>query len=659
MSVSVSGQTVAAKRTDSGEALHHDLRAWLDAAAELVRAVNRDLPAADLLNLIAGTVVQLTDYDFCSVLLPDTDGSRLLIRGSYGLSPAYVERVNTGRAPSLAPGTTAEGPSSRAFRSQRPVVLVDICADPTCLEWETDAAEQGYRAILALPLIGSDGVLGVLSCYAARPRDIPAEKVVLMETFANQAALAVEASERRERARGSIRRLEDRIAALEEEQRIAQRGEAVYRDLMRLLLVGETLERVAEHLARELRSDVLVEDAAGYPLATAARGPGPAPAPVRLDPRTAALLQQAGEESRAVELPAGEGDPVTLVAPVILGGEIAGRVWALNSPEPYGTLARHVLERGAGVVALAVSKLRTAQEVEWRLSREFLDDLLTAKPGSDSLTALMRARHFGVDLARPHTLLVLRADPGPDPGPGGPAAAVPDGAARLHRSVLTQVQQVVNASDAEALVTARGADVIVLWPQRDDLPVAAEIADRLRRHCRSHLRGSVSVGLGRACQDVTEYADAYRLAGSALELTQRAGHRDRVIALGDLGVYRMLLQVKQPEELIGFMRSTLAPLYDYDQRRDTTLVETLRTFLRYGCNATTTAEKLIVHPNTVTYRLRRIEELLRVDCHDSKVLLEFQFAFVIEDVLGGSPDQPRSGAGSRIGLAGLLQRDRA
>ena len=631
MSVPVSDRTVAANRTDSREARHHDLRAWLDAAAELVRAVNRDVPAADLLNLIAGTVVQLTDYGFCSVLRPDTSGSQLLIRGSYGLSPAYVERVNTGRPPSLAPGATAEGPSSRAFRSQRPVVLVDICADPTCLEWETDAAEQGYRAILALPLIGSGGVLGVLSCYAARPRDIPADEVVLMETFANQAALAVEASERRERDRGAIRRLESRIAALEEEQRIAQRGEAVHHDLMRLLLAGETLERVAEHLARELRSDVLVEDAAGHPLATAARGRGRTPpASVQLDPLTAALLQQAGEESRAVELPVGEGAPVTLVAPVILGGEIAGRVWALNPPEPYGALARHVLERGAGVVALAVSKLRTAQEVEWRLSREFLDDLLAAKPGSDSLTTLMRARHVGVDLARPHTLLVLR----PDPGPGGPAAAVPDGAARLHRSVLTQVQQVVNASDAEALVAARGADVIVLWPQRDDLPGAAEIADRLRRHCRSHLRGSVSVGLGRACENVTEYTDAYRLAGSALELTQRAGDRDRVTALGDLGVYRMLLEVKRPEELIEFMRSTLAPLYDYDQRRDTTLVETLRTFLRVGCNATTTAEMLIVHPNTVTYRLRRIEEVLQVDCHDPKALLEFQFAFVIEDVLG-------------------------
>ncbi len=631
MSVSVSDPAVGPNRTGPGDTPDHDLRAWLDAAAELVRSVNRDQPAADLLNLIAGTVVQLTNYDFCSVLLPDPGGSQLLIRGSYGLSPAYVQRVNTGRPPSLAPGATAEGPSSRAFRSQRPVVLVDICADPTCLEWEPAAAEQGYRAILALPLISSGDVLGVLSCYAAQPRTIPAEQVMLMETFANQAALAIEASERRERDHGAIRRLEARLAALEEEQRIAQRGEAVYRDLMRLLLTGESLERVAEHLARELRSDVLVEDAAGHPLATAARGRGRTPpAPVQIDQRTAALLQQAGEESRAVELPGGDGAPVALVAPVILGGEIAGRVWALNSPEPYGTLARHVLERGAGVVALAVSKMRTAQEVEWRLSREFLDDLLTTSPGSDPLTTLTRARHLGVDLTRPHTVLVLR----PDPGPSEPAAVVPDGAARLHRSVLTQVQQVVNASDAEALVAARGADVIVLWPQREELPGAAEIADRLRRHCRSHFKGSVSVGLGRACQHVTEYADAYRLAGSALELTQRAGHRDRLVALGDLGVYRMLLQVKRPEELIDFMRSTLAPLYEYDQRRDTTLVETLRAFLRCGCNATTTAESLIVHPNTVTYRLRRIEELLHVDCHSPKALFEFQFAFVIEDVLG-------------------------
>jgi DNA-binding PucR family transcriptional regulator len=144
----------------------------------------------------------------------------------------------------------------------------------------------------------------------------------------------------------------------------------------------------------------------------------------------------------------------------------------------------------------------------------------------------------------------------------------------------------------------------------------------------------VSVGLGPPCHGVTEYGDAYRLAAGALDLVQRAGQRDRVVALADLGVYRLLLQVKRPEELIDFMHGVLRPLYEYDGRRDTTLVETLRAFLACGFSAAATAEALIVHPNTISYRLRRIEELLGINCHDPEALLQFQFAFLIERVLG-------------------------
>jgi DNA-binding PucR family transcriptional regulator len=632
MSASVKDGTVGAVRRDGGDRPSHDVRAWLGAAAELARAVNRDISASDLYSLIAGTVVHLTGYDFCSLLLPDPEGRTLLIRGWHGLSPGYVARVNAERPPRISAGATAEGPSSRAFRSQRPVVLVDILADPTCLEWETAAAEQGWRAILALPLIGSAGTLGVLTCYAAQPRDFTADEVVLMETFANQAALAVEATQWRTRERVTVQRLESRVAVLAEELRIVRRGEAVYRDLMRLLLAGENLEPVTERLARELRSDVLVEDAAGHPLGASisAQGLDRLPsATFRLDQRTAALLSQAGDEYRAVELPAADGHPAGLVAPVVLAGELAGRVWAFHPQEPYGPEERHVLERGAGVVALAVSRLRTAQEVEWRVSREFLDDLLSAQTGSDPLATLARARQLGIDLALPHTLLVLRPDTGHDP-----VSTVSGGTARLHRSLLTQVQQVVDASHAQALVAARGGDVVVLWPRRDDLPDAEAVAERLRLHCRSHSKGTVSVGLGPACTEVTGYPDAYRLVTGALNLTQRAGGQDRVVALGDLGVYRVLLQVSRPEELLAIVDSRLTPLYDYDSRRDTTLVETLRAFLRCGCNATTTGQELIVHPNTISYRLRRIEELLQVDCHDPRTLLEFQFAFVVEDVLG-------------------------
>lgn len=628
MSITARYHAVDVDHGESGGEPRRDLREWLDAAAELARAVNRGLPESELASLIAGTVVHLTGYDFCSVMLPDADANHLLIRGSYGLSPGYVARVNAERPPRISPGARAEGPSSRAFRSQRPVALVDICADPTCLEWEAAAAAQGYRAILALPLVAVGGVLGVLSCYSARTREFAADEVVLMETFTNQAALAIEATACRERHQAESVLLRRRVELLEEEHRIVQRAEGVHRDLMRLLLAGESLGRVTEHLARELRSDVLIEDAAGRTLGASlsARGLEEMQADAARLGATTAVLAKTGDEHRAVELP--DGHAAGLVVPVVLAGELAGRVWAFNLQSPGGEWQRRVLERGASVVALAVSKLRTAQEVEWRLSREFLDDLLTAKATTDPVATLSRARQLGIDLTVPHTLLVLR----PDPTDDSPAYAV-----RLHRTLLTQVQHVVDASQTDALVAARGADVIVLWPRRADLPEATEIAERLRGHCTSCTPGSVSVGLGRASHEVTDYADAYRLATGALNLTQRAGRHDRVVALGDLGIYRLLLQVERPDELIEFMSSMLEPLYSYDARRDTTLVETLRAFLRCGCNATTTAEALIVHPNTISYRLRRIEELLDVNCHDAQALLKFQFAFVIEDVLGAGP----------------------
>lgn len=611
-----------------------ELAAWLDATCEFVRAVNRGVALDDLLNLIAGTVAQLTGYDYSSVLVPDEAGEKLLIRGFYGLRPSYVAEVNASRAPLIRPGDLAEGPSSRAFRTQRPVVLADIQADVTCEGWEGVAAEQGYRSILSLPLVASEGSLGVLSCYTRECRLFGAEEVVLMETIANQAALAIESTRLRARQEARIGSLQQRVADHQEEHLIFRRAEDLHRELMRLLLGGESLERITRHLADAVRSDVLVEDAAGHPL-------GAAVAPDAVDripdlasrrhPRVEALLRRSRAGHTAVEVAGPDDDRQSLVAPVVLDDELAGRVWAFNPPSGFGPFERRALERGAMVVALAVSKLRTAQEVEWRLSREFLDDLLAADSRHDPDSTLTRAHQLGLELGEPHTVMVVRPDPGGDDS----MARLAGNAARLQRTLLTQVQRVINSTGVgeAALVAARGENVIVLWPRRDGQPAAAELAESLRSQIRPYV-GPVSIGLGPPCTAVTEYGDAYRLAAGALDLVQRAGRRDRVVALGDLGMYRLLLQVKRPEELIDFMQGVLRPLYEYDGRRDTTLVETLRAFLGCRFSAAATAEALIVHPNTISYRLRRIEELLGINCHDPETLLQFQFAFLIERVLG-------------------------
>ena len=59
MSISVSDRAVAAA--------HQDLRAWLDAGAELTRAVNRDLPARHICAGVPAKPIRPIDYGAADV----------------------------------------------------------------------------------------------------------------------------------------------------------------------------------------------------------------------------------------------------------------------------------------------------------------------------------------------------------------------------------------------------------------------------------------------------------------------------------------------------------------------------------------------------------------------------------------------------------------
>ena len=60
-------------------------------------------------------------------------------------------------------------------------------------------------------------------------------------------------------------------------------------------------------------------------------------------------------------------------------------------------------------------------------------------------------------------------------------------------------------------------------------------------------------------------------------------------------------------------RRVIGPLEDYAERRESELIETLEAFVASGLDRRGTAERMHVHPNTLDYRLRRIQELTDLD----------------------------------------------
>lgn len=609
-----------------------ELPAWLDAVGEISRAVNRSLPLEEVLNLIATTTVRLTGYDFCAVLLPDAEGESLTIRGSFGLTAEYIAEINARSPIAIRPGDHGEGASSRAFRSQRPVALLDIHDDPTSLPWEGVASEQGYRSILSLPLVAPDAAFGLLNCYTAEAHTFTPHEIILMETIANQAALAIESSNLRAREQSRIAELVRLNDALAEQRSTLQRGEEVHRQLMRVLLDGADLPEIATALARAMQCTILVEDSQGALLATS-EGAHPDSWPADGhggDDAMASALEEAIEERRTVVVPAGGGRPDALLTPIVLEREVAGRLWASDSAGPFGDFDRRSFEGGAVVVALRMLHTRIAHEVEWRLSRDVLDDLLNAD-AQPAEGLVERARQLGTDLTRPHIVVIAR----PDPPPVDEGVLRLPGAGRSRKGLLVAVHRILDNAKVSTLAAARGDNVVVLWPVSADTPPAAIFAENLQREIRAHASGwSASVAVASHCSNLAEYGDAFRLALGALDLVQESGRRAHVVTLDDLGVYRLLLQVKRPTELARFARSALGALHDYDERRDTALATTLRAYLDAQCNAADAAAALNVHVNTVAYRLRRVQELLNIDLRAPSTLIEMEFAFMVERILG-------------------------
>jgi PucR C-terminal helix-turn-helix domain len=60
-------------------------------------------------------------------------------------------------------------------------------------------------------------------------------------------------------------------------------------------------------------------------------------------------------------------------------------------------------------------------------------------------------------------------------------------------------------------------------------------------------------------------------------------------------------------------RRVIGPLEDYAERRESDLIGTLETFVASGLDRRGTADRMHVHPNTLDYRLRRIQELTGLD----------------------------------------------
>ena len=132
-----------------------------------------------------------------------------------------------------------------------------------------------------------------------------------------------------------------------------------------------------------------------------------------------------------------------------------------------------------------------------------------------------------------------------------------------------------------------------------------------------------------------EVARAYREARAALESTTDS---EPVVYLGGEGAYRYLVTMADPS-----VASLVSPPLRRVIADSVWLAETARAYLQENLSTQATATRLFVHPNTLRYRLRRLEEQSGIDLKRFSDLVELCTALNLRQANSSDPSDVNRG----------------
>ncbi|WSC88681.1 helix-turn-helix domain-containing protein [Streptosporangium sp. NBC_01756] len=303
----------------------------------------------------------------------------------------------------------------------------------------------------------------------------------------------------------------------------------------------------------------------------------------------------AAQSSRALGRTVRRGN--LLVASVDVGAEPLCTL-VLRAEDQVADTDQRILERAALVTALLLLFRRSVAEAEGRVRGELLDDLIS-RPIGDPEALAERARRVGVDLDAPHIVVVAR-----------------HGGHRDRASFWASSQ----ATLAHGLADGRGEETVLLLPGEAAGPLARKVAAELT----ISLGTTATVGASGPVRGPAGVAAAHREAQRCADALAALGRTGDGASAAELGFVGLL--VGDGRDVGGFLGATLGPVLDYDTRRGTALVHTLRAYFGSGGSLSRTAESLHIHVNTVTQRLDRVGQLLGADWQDPDRALEIQLA---------------------------------
>jgi GAF domain-containing protein/anti-sigma regulatory factor (Ser/Thr protein kinase) len=283
----------------------------LTALGEVSRAVTSTLDVETVLDTIVSRASQLASADGCSIFEYDEAAEQFELRATHNDDTEFVEAL---RAVPLRKG---EGLMGRAAEMREPIQIPDITQPGAYQSSVRDTLIRfGYRALLSVPLLRENQIIGSLSFNRKAPGEFPPEVVDVLKTFATQSALAIqnarlfrEIADKSRQLEAASRHKSEFLANMSHELRTPLNAVIGFSEVLLQRMFGELNDKQDEYLKDIYASGQhllsLINDILDLSKIEAGRmelAPAPFHLPTALENAVTLVRERAGRHGIALEL---------------------------------------------------------------------------------------------------------------------------------------------------------------------------------------------------------------------------------------------------------------------------------------------------------------------------------------------------------------------
>lgn len=465
------------------------------------------------------------------------------------------------------------------------------------------ASRRTIKSLLSVPIMFGDERIGVMTLHRFDREELPSERdLLLLQGFASHVAVAIHNAQLHEEVKENLDEVTHLLTELEEtNDRLRQRTE-IHNHLTRLSIENRGLKSIIIEMNHLMEKTITYADyleGKCYPADN-----------LSFEKVLADLFLLFLNKTKPAYVSISDHIDLSCHVHPIRSGSVFLGCLIIEGDGPLSIRDRLIVEQGAPILTLEIMKIRSRTDILYRKAFEQYHEFLKIK---NPLQAEMAAKELGIDTQSFIQTVLIELSGNIDPH-----ALEND-----TRSLLIRLSRILPVENS--LLLRYNKKIIIFSTTHDDreqsrlIEMIKDNIEWWNKRFTVVAQAGISTGLYYPGQAEENHNKAEQ---ALLHLKKQ--NKKGVFHFREMGIGRLFLN-HQSNEIESFLAETFALLWT-DQEKYKELLYTLISYVRNSGSMAVTAKGLHIHPNTLYHRIKKIEDILKVDFDNYEDYLKVQLA---------------------------------